>query len=60
MLNAISARTCPKPIIKAAADVKPESTGCDKKRVTKPILKRPMANIAMPEMKAEAMASTRY
>ena len=34
----------PAPMMSAAADVKPERTGWESSRVTKPILKRPMAS----------------
>jgi hypothetical protein len=45
-------------MMSAAADVKPERTGWESSRVTKPILKRPMASCRTPQRKNVAMASS--
>jgi hypothetical protein len=43
--------------MRAEADVKPESTGCKSRRVTKPIFKSPMNNCITPDQNVAVMAS---
>jgi len=48
--------SCPKRMVRGEADVKPESTGCKSRRVTKPILKSPMNNFSTPDQNVAMMA----